>query len=68
MKQVFIAKTPLISEDDAPKLSQADFDRARSRVSGADACRSHWQTAVRASVGKSAAASAFCQRSPSYHH
>lgn len=39
-------------EDDAPRLSQADFDRARFRVGMKDASRADWQTAVRARVGK----------------
>lgn len=52
MKQTSISGTPAISEDDAPKLSQADFDRARYRVAGAEASRADWQTAVRARVAK----------------
>ncbi|MDR2000795.1 MAG: BrnA antitoxin family protein [Zoogloeaceae bacterium] len=38
--------------DDAPKLRQADFDRARFRVGGQPASRADWQTAVRARIGK----------------
>lgn len=52
MKQTSISETPVISEDDAPKLGQADFERARYRVSGAEASRSDWQAAVRARVAK----------------
>jgi uncharacterized protein (DUF4415 family) len=39
-------------DDDAPELTQADFDRARLRVGGQDANRADWQAAVRARVGK----------------
>ncbi len=52
MKQTFTLKTPVISDDDAPKLTQAAFDGARLRVAGKDASRSEWQAAVRARVGK----------------
>ncbi len=52
MKQTSISRTPDISEDDAPKLVQADFDRARYRVGGSDASRADWQAAVRARVTK----------------
>jgi uncharacterized protein (DUF4415 family) len=38
--------------DDAPKLTQADFDRARFRVAGKETSRSEWQAAVRARIGK----------------
>ncbi len=38
--------------DDAPKLTQADFDRARLRVAGKDASRAEWQSAVRGRVSK----------------
>jgi uncharacterized protein (DUF4415 family) len=52
MKQTSTTRTPVISDDDAPKLTQADFDGARMRVAGRDANRAQWQTAVRARVGK----------------
>lgn len=52
MKQTSITKTPVTSDDDAPKLTQADFDRAKLRVAGRDVNRAEWQTAVRARVGK----------------
>lgn len=42
---------PVIS-DDAPRLTQADFDRARLRIGGRDANRAEWQAAVRARVAK----------------
>jgi uncharacterized protein (DUF4415 family) len=38
--------------DDAPKLTQADFDRARLRVGRKEASRAEWQAAVRARVAK----------------
>ena len=52
MKQTSTSKTPVISKDDAPKLTQAAFDGARLRVGGKDATRAQWQAAVRAKVGK----------------
>lgn len=52
MKQPSISKTPVISKDDAPMLTQAAFDDARLRVGGKDATRAQWQAAVRAKVAK----------------
>ena len=56
MKQTSSTKTPVTSNndasDDAPKLTQADFDRAKLRVAGRDVNRAEWQVAVRARVGK----------------
>ncbi|MDR2189141.1 MAG: BrnA antitoxin family protein [Azonexus sp.] len=52
MKQTSITRTPVITDDDAPKLTPADFDRARFQVGGKPATRADWQTAVRARVGK----------------
>lgn len=52
MKQTSTTKTPVISEDDAPKLTQADFDKARFRVGGKAASRPDWQAAVRQRLGK----------------
>ncbi len=51
MKQTFSTETPDIS-DDAPKLTQTDFERARPRIAGKDASHAEWQAAVRARVGK----------------
>lgn len=34
--------------DDAPVLTQDDFDRARFRVAGRDVSRAEWQAAARA--------------------
>ena len=55
MKQTSTTKMPDISkaaDDDAPKLTQADFDRDRFRVGLKDASRAEWQAAVRARVVK----------------
>lgn len=52
MKQTSITKTPVTSDEDSSKLTQADFDRAKLRVAGRDVNRAEWQTAVRARVGK----------------
>ncbi len=38
--------------DEAPRLTQADFDRAMFKVAGQDASRSEWQSAVRTRTGK----------------
>jgi uncharacterized protein (DUF4415 family) len=40
------------TSDDAPKLTQADFDRARLRVAGKDVSHAEWQSAVRGRVSK----------------
>ena len=54
MKQTSITKTSAISDpDDAPKLTQADFDRASFRVGGKTVSKAVWQDAVRARSGKS---------------
>ncbi len=55
MKQTSSTKTPVTSSaasDDAPKLTQANFDGAKLRVAGRDVNRAEWQVAVRARVGK----------------
>jgi uncharacterized protein (DUF4415 family) len=46
-----ITATPVTS-DDAPKLTQGDFDRGRFRLGGFEISRAEWQTAVRAQTGK----------------
>ena len=51
MKQTSTTKMPDTS-DAAPKLTQADFDRARFRLGGKEIGRAEWQTAVRARVAK----------------
>jgi uncharacterized protein (DUF4415 family) len=52
MKPTSSTETPDTFDDEAPPLTQSDFDRAQWRVSGQDASRAEWQTAVRARVGK----------------
>jgi uncharacterized protein (DUF4415 family) len=42
----------LDTSDEAPKLTQADFDRARFRVGAKDVSRTEWQDSARAQVGK----------------
>lgn len=51
MKQTSSTATPDIS-DEAPCLTQADFDRAKFKVAGQDASKSEWQSAVRTKTGK----------------
>lgn len=51
MKPISSTKMPDIS-DDAPKLTQADFDRAKLKVGGKEVSRADWQAAVRARIGK----------------
>lgn len=51
MKPTSTTSTPATS-DDAPPVTQADFDRARFRVGGQNASRAEWQSAVRAKVSK----------------
>ena len=51
MKPTSITKTRAIS-DDAPKLTQADFDRAHFRLGKQPVSRADWQLAVRSRVGK----------------
>ena len=52
MKRTSTTKMSATSNDDAPKLTQAHFERARFRVGGRDVNRAEWQSAVRARVGK----------------
>jgi uncharacterized DUF497 family protein len=40
------------TSDDAPKLTPADFERARPRIAGREVSRAEWQAAVRQRVGK----------------
>ena len=51
MKRISSTKTSAVS-DDAPKLTQADFDRAVFRVSGKKASKAQWQNAVNPRAGK----------------
>jgi uncharacterized protein (DUF4415 family) len=52
MKQTSTTKTSATSEDEAPALSQANFDRAGFQIGKQKVSRSEWQTAVRARVAK----------------
>jgi len=52
MKQTSTTETPVISDEDAPRLTQADFERARYRVGLKEVRRADWQAAVRVRVGK----------------
>ena len=50
MKQTSFTKTSVTSSDprdDAPKLTQADFDQANLRLGGRDVNQAEWQIAVR---------------------
>jgi uncharacterized protein (DUF4415 family) len=40
------------TSDDAPRLTQADFDRAKFRIAGQEASKPEWQSSVRAKAGK----------------
>jgi uncharacterized protein (DUF4415 family) len=51
MKRTSTTKTSAIS-DDAPKLTQAHFDRAKFRVAGKPTTKTQWQEAVRARIAK----------------
>jgi uncharacterized protein (DUF4415 family) len=51
MKPISTIKTPATT-DDAPKLTQGNFDKARFRVGMKDVSRADWQLAVRARIGK----------------
>jgi uncharacterized protein (DUF4415 family) len=52
MKQTSTTKTVATSEDEAPPLSQANFDGASFRIGKKVVSRSEWQTAVRGRVAK----------------
>ena len=51
MKRTSTTKTPARS-DDAPKLRQADLDRATFRVKGKAVAKPVWQEAVQRQLGK----------------
>ncbi len=51
MKQTSSTVMPATS-DEAPRLTQADFDRAKFRIAGQEASKPEWQSAVRAKTGK----------------
>ena len=52
MKQICTTETLVISEidDDAPTITQADFDRAKFRVAGKEVSRQEWQRSVREQI------------------
>ncbi|NBC47466.1 MAG: hypothetical protein GVY22_05640 [Gammaproteobacteria bacterium] len=52
MKPTSSTETQDTFDDDAPKLSQADFERGRLRIGGQVVSRAEWQAAVRARVSK----------------
>ena len=52
MKQTSITKTSATFDDDAPKLTQAHFDRAKFRVGSKKVNRTTWQSVARARIGK----------------
>jgi uncharacterized protein (DUF4415 family) len=52
MKQTSTTKTLATSEDEAPPLSQANFDGASFRIGKQVVSRSEWQTAARGRVAK----------------
>lgn len=51
MKRISTTKTSATS-DDAPKLTQAQLDRAKYRVSGKAVSKAEWQEAVRSRIAK----------------
>jgi uncharacterized protein (DUF4415 family) len=51
-KQTSTTKTLATSEDDAPALSQANFDDARFRSGEQNVSRAEWQSAVRGRIAK----------------
>lgn len=51
MKRISTSKTSQVS-DDAPKITQAHFDRAEYRVAGKRASKTDWQAAVQKQLGK----------------
>lgn len=52
MKPISTSETPAITDDDAPKLSQSDFDRASYRVGAKSVNRADWQAAARSRIAK----------------
>ncbi len=52
MKQTSTTKTSATFNDDAPKLTQAHFDRAKYRVGTKSVSRTGWQSAVQGRIGK----------------
>ena len=52
MKQTSTTEMPDTFDDDAPELTQADFENARFRLGLKEVSRADWQAAVRSRVGK----------------
>jgi uncharacterized protein (DUF4415 family) len=52
MKRTSTTKMLATSEDDAPALSQANFDGARFRIGKQIVSRTEWQAAVRGRIAK----------------
>ncbi|MDD2742662.1 MAG: hypothetical protein PHV02_10330 [Rhodocyclaceae bacterium] len=40
------------TSDDAPRLTQAEFNQAQFKITGQDASKAEWQTALRAKTGE----------------
>jgi uncharacterized protein (DUF4415 family) len=51
MKRISTTKTSARS-DDAPKITQANFDRAEYRVGGKKVAKTEWQAAAQKQLGK----------------
>ncbi len=51
MKRISTSKTSPAS-DEAPKITQADFDRAEYRVAGKRVSKAEWQAAAQKQLGK----------------
>lgn len=52
MKQTSTSTTSVTTDiDEAPELTQADFDRARFRVGSREISRAEWQAAARVHIG-----------------
>jgi len=52
MKPTSSTETPGTFDDDAPRMTQAELDKARFRIGNQDVSRTEWQTAVRSRIGK----------------
>jgi|GEM_PF-2223141 len=53
MKQTSTTKISDFSDpDEAPPITQADFDRATFRIAGKPVCRAEWQAAAQTKIGQ----------------
>ena len=52
MKQTSTTAMPVITDDDAPQLTQEHFNRAKFRVANTPVNQQEWQLAVNEHVGK----------------